>query len=193
VDKRVFVIHRWDGSPYSDWLPWIKRELESLGYAVDAPYMPNPDNPEVDPWVYYLREQVGRIDDSTFFIGHSIGCQAIMRYASLAPENERAGGAVFVAPWITLKNIGPSDMFVAKDWLERPIDFPKASYHLNKITAIFSETDPFVPMTDAQLFQNMLHANIVIEQKGGHFTQDDGVLDLQVALSEFVKIANSSA
>lgn len=192
MEKRVFIVHRWSGSPYSDWLPWMRRELEQLNYSVEVPHMPNPDAPEVDPWVYYLREQVGRLDDNTFFIGHSIGCQAIMRYAELSPENERAGGALFVAPWMNIRNVGPTDMFVAEEWIKRPIDFLKAAYHLNRVTAIFSETDPYVPMTEAQVFQNMLHANIVIQERGGHFTQDDGVLELRVALDEFEKIANSA-
>lgn len=32
--KRIFIIHRWLGTPNSDWYPWAKEELEKKGFEV---------------------------------------------------------------------------------------------------------------------------------------------------------------
>ena len=41
--------------------------------------MPNPSRPEIDSWVSFLKEKVGKLDERTYFVGHRVGCQAIMR------------------------------------------------------------------------------------------------------------------
>ena len=91
--KTVYMVHGWSGSPESCWFPWLKKELENRGFRVEAPTMPNPDNPEINSWTSHLASIVGEADENTYFIGHSIGCQAIMRYAQSL--NAPVGGAVF--------------------------------------------------------------------------------------------------
>ncbi|EKE07220.1 MAG: hypothetical protein ACD_18C00151G0001, partial [uncultured bacterium] len=39
--KRVFIIHCWSGGPNDDWRPWLKVELEKLGYQVYNLSMPD--------------------------------------------------------------------------------------------------------------------------------------------------------
>ena len=77
---RIFLIHGWGGSPRGDWLPWAKDELENRGYEVVTPLMPNTNIPEISAWVTHLSTLVGQIRSSDIFIGHSIGCQTILRY-----------------------------------------------------------------------------------------------------------------
>lgn len=36
-NKRIIVIHRWDGSPENEWYPYIKKELEDKNYQVLIP------------------------------------------------------------------------------------------------------------------------------------------------------------
>ena len=65
--KRVFIIHRWDGTPNSDWYPWIKKELENKDFKVEIPIMPNTSEPRIDSWITYLKKVVGKLDDKTYF------------------------------------------------------------------------------------------------------------------------------
>ena len=99
--KKIFIVHGWGGRPNEPWLAWLKKELENRGMAVVVPEMPDPENPKIEAWVLHLSQVVGLPDANTCFVGHSIGCQTILRY--LQTLNTQVGQVVFVAPWFSLK------------------------------------------------------------------------------------------
>ena len=80
MTKRVFIIHGWEGNPNEGWFPWLKENLEARGFDVHIPTMPNPDEPDMKDWINTLKDIVGPVDENTNFIGHSIGCNAILRF-----------------------------------------------------------------------------------------------------------------
>jgi hypothetical protein len=183
--KRVFIVHGWDGYPEEGIFPWLKKELEGQGFVVSNPAMPEPLNPQINPWVKFLGEQVGVPDKDTVFFGHSIGAQTILRYLESLPEDVKVGGAVFLAPWV---NLTPAvyetdeDLIIAKPWLETKLDWDKVKSHTNKFTAIFSDDDPLVPISDSKIFEIDLGAQIIIEHERGHFSGSSGIKELQSAL-----------
>src|SRR3989344_2698667 len=140
--KRVFIVHGWGGNPSSGWVPWLRNALEARGYQVNAPIMPNADAPVIKDWVKHLTDIVGTPDKETYFVGHSIGCQTILRY--LETVDKPVGGAVFVAGWFNLENLESDKVKqIAKPWIEIPINMEKVKSVLPKSTLIISETDPF--------------------------------------------------
>ncbi len=162
--------------PQADWLPWLKEEMRGLGISVTVPRMPHTDTPSIDDWVPYLSRVVGSTDDDTYFVGHSIGCQTFMRYLEQLPDGAHAGGAVFVAPWFTLRNLTDSEQErIALPWVMRPIDASKVRSHCNEFIALFSDDDPWVPLSDERLFKKELNAKTVILGHKGHFTGEDGI------------------
>ena len=193
MKKRVFIIHGWGGQPDLGWMLWLRKELEGRGFEVVAPQMPETDVPKIEKWVPFLEEKVGEADENTYFVGHSIGCQTILRYLERLPENKKIGGALFVAGWFNLKpetSEDEDDIKAAKPWLETPIDFEKILTHIKKFTAIFSDNDPYVPIEDAELFKQKLGAKTIIEHNKGHFTGDDNIIELPIVLEELLKINN---
>ena len=44
-------------------------------------------NPRIQKWVSKLAQTVGDADKQTYFVGHSMGCQTIVRYLEKLPEN----------------------------------------------------------------------------------------------------------
>lgn len=181
---RVFIIHRWDGSPETDWCPWLKTELESRGAQVVVPQLPDAENPRISTWVSAVANAVGAPDASTYFVGHSLGCQAIARYLVTLPTDVVVGGAVFVAGYFK-RLAGLEDNAsvheVAHHWMDTPLDLSQVRSHLPKSVAIFSDNDPYVPVDNQRAFQDVLGSRIVVEHNQGHFTADDGVLDLPSA------------
>ena len=105
--KRAVLVHGWSGSPSEHWFPWLKEKLEKMGYRVDAPFMRGHENPVIGEWVGHLEEVAGDYDEETVFVGHSIGCQAILRFVEKI--GRKAKGAVFVAGWFDLKNLETSE------------------------------------------------------------------------------------
>ena len=187
MQKRVFIIHGWDGNPREGWFPWLKHELEQRGFEVHVPAMPNSSVPTIEAWVGHLAKLVGQPDEDTFFIGHSIGCQTILRYlASL--QGDKVGGAIFVAGWFILSDLETEEeKRIGKPWIETPIDFDRVKAATSNLTAIFSEDDSDVPFEiNTKLFKANLSAKIVIDNGKGHFSGSDGVTQLPSVLSQLV-------
>jgi predicted alpha/beta hydrolase family esterase len=182
---RVFVVHRWGGSPETDWYPWIKRKVEELGGECTILKMPTPQNPKMEEWIRTLAEAVGEVDVNTYLVGHSIGCQTILRYIERIPKDAEVGGVVLVAPWTRLKPESyesEEDKAVARPWIDKPIDWKKIFSHEHNTTAIFSENDPYVFVEEAEFFRKKLNADIILEKKMGHFSIYDKTTELPMLL-----------
>jgi uncharacterized protein len=177
---RVIIVHRWDGNPGADWYPWLKKQLEEDGHEVIVPEMPNPNKPEIDPWVDKLRAAVGRPDSETVLIGHSIGCRTIMFYLASLPDHIRICGTIFVAGWFKLQNLeGPESYAIAKPWGEKEVNLDKVRSRGGRMTAFLSDNDPFVDLkTNGEMFKQNLGAELIIEKGKGHYTSDEGVLEM---------------
>jgi len=183
MSKRVFIIHGWDGYPDEGWFPWLKKELEQKNFQVQVPAMPEPAEPKIETWVSHLSKIVGEVDENTFFVGHSIGCQTIFRYLESLPADKKVGGAIFVAGWFTLMNLKTEEeKEIAQPWLEIPIDFEKVKQHTKKFFAVFSDNDEVVPQDNKKLFEERLGAKTAVEHGKGHFSGSDGVKKLPSVL-----------
>ncbi len=188
--RTAYIIHGWEGSPDEPMLAWLRARLEERGYAVTAPTMPEPEEPKIGPWVGKLAG-VAKPDAEAIFIGHSVGCQAILRYLETLPEGTKVGKVVLIAPWMaldeeTIKEEGEKVREVARPWMETPIDFAKVKARAASCTAIFSDNDPFVPLSQKDLFEKELGATIMVEHGKGHFTEGDKVSELPAAIKNIV-------
>lgn len=183
MHKRVVIIHGWGGNPDEHWLPWLKSELTKKGFAVTAPQMPNTDAPVIEEWVGYLSQLVGDIDEYTYFIGHSVGCQTIMRYLG-TQAGKRAGGCVFVAGWFKLQNLeNEEEERLAEPWQRDDIDFVKVKEVTNNFIVLNSTDDDYGAVKEnKKLFEQKLGAKVTIMANKGHFTESDGVTELPEAL-----------
>ncbi|HLD63979.1 MAG TPA: alpha/beta fold hydrolase [Candidatus Peribacteraceae bacterium] len=182
--KRVFIVHGWSGYPEEGWFPWLKNELEQKSFSVSVPQMPDADEPDIEKWVKHLTSVVGKPDPNTFLVGHSIGCQTILRYLETLPSAEKIGGVILVAGFFTLTNMEKDELEIAEPWLETPIDYAKVLINTNNITAIFSDNDQYVPLENAALFETRLHPKIIIQKNQGHFSGSNGITELPVVIDE---------
>lgn len=170
-NKKVYMIHGWGGSSEDNWFPWMKEELEKKGLNVVVFDMPNTNHPKIEEWVDYLRENIssGKIDEDAYFIGHSIGCQTIMRFLEKLHKHKKVGGCIFVAPFFDLINLEPEEMVIAHLWTNSEIAHERILDHCNNFLCIFSDDDPEVHLKEADKFRERLGAKIIIEKKRGHF------------------------
>jgi len=185
TQKRVFLIHGWEGRPDNHWFPYLSLELKANGFEVSAPQMPNATNPKVAEWIAFLREYVGTPDKNTYFVGHSLGCIAVARYLQSLPVGAKVGGCVFVAGFSGRLNIPEIAEFYSL-----PFDPEKAKAHGAHFTMIFSDNDPYVPMEKSLEFARQLGAKTILERGKGHFTAHDGVTALPSTLSSLLTMAS---
>jgi hypothetical protein len=185
--KKVILVHGWKGTPNNHWFPWLKKELETRGFQVTAPKMPSSNKPLIESWVNKLNEVIKTPNENTYLVGHSIGSQAIIRF--LERINNKVGGAVFVAGFFNLPPLTKEEELIAKPWLETPINKQRVKENAKDFTAIFSDNDSIVPLTDKELFKEFFGANIVIEHQKGHFTKKAGVTELPIVLKELERMS----
>lgn len=135
--------------------------------------MPNSGEPKIETWVSKLSEVVGSLDEETYFVGHSIGCQTILRF--LEKQNTKVGGAVFVAGWFDLENLEDEESReIARAWIQTPIDLEKIKQVLPKSVLIISDNDPYGAFEENKNKFAELGAEIVVMPNSGHLTAEDG-------------------
>ena len=182
--KKIYLVHCWDGTSSDGWYPWLEEKTNDQNIKLIKFDMPNTANPKIEEWVDYLNSKVDLLNEETYFIGHSIGCQTILRYLE-TKEITKIGGILFVAPWLDLlpEAIEDEDSYnTAQPWINTPIDFEKVKQFTNNISCIFSDNDYFVSIEQEKEFRNKLNSKTVIVNNKGHISQDDDVYELQEIL-----------
>ena len=190
--KKAIIVHGWGGSPEGDWYQWLKKELEKKGFKVLIPEMPETMFPKIEAWVSKLNQAAGEADENTYFIGHSIGCQTILRYLEKLPANKKIGGAILVAGWFSLTENTWDENYtqeIALPWLETKIDFEKVKEHTDKIIVFLSDNDPYIPLSDFRIFREKLDADVIIENGKGHFSGEDGITKYPAILNKLLQIS----
>lgn len=191
--KKIYMVHCWDGNRDDGWYPWLDENISDDNVKVYRFNMPDTNNPKIDAWVSYLSEQVKDLDSETYFVGHSIGCQTIMRY--LQDKDIKIGGILFVAPWLELFPEAVSDkesLITATPWLNTPICFDNIRNICDNITCIFSDNDYFVPLEQESEFKKLLNAKTIIVNGMGHISIDDGIEELEEAYDALMEIINKN-
>lgn len=182
--KKIYLVHCWDGTSNDGWYPWLDNELDNENTKFIRFDMPNTSNPTIEEWVTELNNKVSDLDENTYFIGHSIGCQTIMRYLE-TKDIRKIGGILFVAPWLELLPEAVEDIEsynTAQPWLNNPINFEKIKNFTNNITCIFSDDDYFVSLGQEKEFKNKLNAKTFVVKNKGHISQDDNIFELKEIL-----------
>lgn len=190
--NKIYIVHCWDGTKDDGWYPWLDKKISDNDNKVFRFNMPDTANPKIDSWVSYLDKQVNQLDEHTYFVGHSIGCQTIMRYIEMK-DTKKIGGILFVAPWLDLLPEAISDeesYNTAKPWLNTPINFKKIKSIAPKITCIFSDDDYFVSLEQEKKFKELLDAKTIIVKEKGHISKEDGVEELEDIYNALLNIIN---
>lgn len=190
--KKVYIVHGWDGSPDEPLFQWLDKELTQKGYEVFRISMPTPETPIIETWIKKLQEFV-KVDSETILVGHSVGCQAVMRYLETLSEDVRIAGMLLLAPWMkldqtTIEEEGEEVVEIARPWMETPIDFDKVKNISNKIVAIFSDDDEFVELSQKDFFEEKLNAQTIVEHEKGHFSPAENITQLPSALESILSL-----
>ena len=79
------ILHGYTGRNDTNFIPWLKAELEQRGARVQAPQLPNTDNPRESEQVQYVLDNVV-FDENTILICHSLGGLVAMRVLEKLPH-----------------------------------------------------------------------------------------------------------
>jgi hypothetical protein len=193
---RVVIVHGWSGHSEEGWFPWLKRELEARGALVLSPDMPSPDRPDIFSWVTFLRDIVSTPTPWTYFVGHSLGAQAILRYIEGLPPTAKVGGALFVAGFERLGGKFhrlPEAQRALHPWLEAPIHWELIRGKAEEFVGIFSDNDEWVTVENIGIFHRKLGAETVLLHDHHHFSGSDGFTELPIVLDHLLPMMGMDA
>ncbi len=163
--KRAIIAHCWGGDPSFGWYPYVKRELETRGFEIEVPYLPD-GFPKLSNWLSIIRNTVKTPDEETILIGHSLGCITIFRYLESLDEGEKVGGVILVAPFTEDLGYKPLSNFFTEY-----ISFQTIKEHCKRFVVFGSDNDPYVTLDHTRKVAVNLNAEFV-PRHDGHFTKN---------------------
>lgn len=186
--KRAYLIHGWGGHPDGAFRPWLARKLRAHGYEVEIPALPDTEHPKIEKWVPFLSSLITSPDEDTIIIGHSLGCQAVLRFLETLPEGTHVGRTILVAsPFNSISGLEREEEVIARPWVTTPLDFEKVKRAGGRITAFFSDNDPWIPLDNEKSMREKLSAKTIIQHKKRHYGEVDGLAEVPAVLEEILK------
>lgn len=145
IADRVLIVPRWAGSPTSDYYPWLIGALKARfgeGVEVRALAMPEPSAPRIDTWPPRLLAEAGEDRGAlrrTLLVGHSVGCQTVLRALAAMDEDASVAGVLLVAAWFRVDR--PWETIVP--WMADDYDVKRARARTPWLDVLLSDNDPF--------------------------------------------------
>jgi len=190
TEPRVFLIHGFEGAPNGGWRPWLMAKLGRNDIYACALPMPDPNDPQKNAWVDEIRRTVGVPDENVFFVGHSLGVPAILRYLETLHPEQKIGGAVLVSGPI-LHALEPNDERM-KTFFETPFDFSLYKKVCKNFSVIQGDNDPWFSFDQAETLARELSCALIPIPNGGHLNGSSGHYELPeafVVLMNFLKLS----
>lgn len=163
---RVLLMPRWSGTVDDDWYPWLRREL-AVPITAGA-LLPTPGAPVIADCVAELARLGGAGSlEETVLVGHSVGCQAVLRFVAGLPEEARVGAIVCVAGWFSVDEPWPT----IRPWIDTPMDHARIRRATDHIAVLLSDDDPFTAdhTANAAAWGERLGATVTMVPGARHF------------------------
>lgn len=174
--KSAIIIHGWEEDPNGQWLPWVREQLENLGWHVHVPKMPNTKEPKLCEWMDTLLSLSPSED--TVLIGHSLSNALIMKYLE-RPET-KINSVIMVAAWDWLMEDVKE---FHQTFFENGFDYDAIKKKRIPITIINSTTDPWIDFEKSKQFANKIEAQFIAVENAGHFMARDGYTEFPLLLN----------
>lgn len=159
--KNASIFHGTSGSPNHFWHPYVKNQLEKLGYEVWVPQLPDPDNPNINNWLPFVLNNK-QFDEQSVLIGHSAGCPLVL--SILEKIEVKIKLAIMVAAFYK-----PLDKLNKELILQSEYDWKKIKAHCSHSVIINSDNDPWGcdDKMGRDLFEKM-GEDLIIRHSEGH-------------------------
>lgn len=176
---RVFIIHGAYGKPEENWFPWLKEELVKLGCEVVVPQFPTPEGQTLENWTKAFGKFLPLVDESTVFVGHSLGPSFILSLL----ERVKCRACFFVAGVIGLLGNETFDR-INRSFVERSFDWKAIGGHCRQFTCFLSDDDPYVPVEKGRVLAEKLGVKPILVHGAGHFNLQAGYTSFPLLLEQ---------
>ena len=172
--RRATILHGTDGTPEINWLPWLALELQSRGYEVFAPLLPENHTPNRLVYDAFLGEQKWDYSDN-LLVGHSSGATTAINLLSSSDWFPRVKRTILVGTFLN------EDLLDEASWYEKgqfdhlfqdSVDMEKMKDRCKDIIFVHGDNDPYCSFEDASKFCSELKGKMVTVKNGLHLSSN---------------------
>jgi uncharacterized protein len=179
----IFIIHGTESSPQSNWIPWLKSELNKLGYQAIAPQFPTPQNQSLDSWMEEFKNYEYLLNENSIVIGHSLAPAFLLSII----EKNNVRGAIFVAGFVGLLGNEHYDS-LNKTFVAKEFRWDKIRENCKKFIIINSDNDPFVPLERGRELAEKTGGEFIVLNNAGHINAPAGYKTFPLLLKKINEI-----
>ena len=163
---RFIVLHGWQGSGPDHWQSWLAGRLDPVAF----PVLPDPDLPQLAPWLGALRDELARAAPEPVVVCHSLGCVLWLHYAATrGPGDPRASRVLLVAPPCACSHVPEIASFFPV-----PRDAAATAAAADETRLVCSDHDPYCPEGATRAYGEPLAVPMDVVCGGGHLNPDAG-------------------
>lgn len=188
---RLLIVPRWSGRASSDWYPWLQHQLETrypeLFTDVHIFEYPTPNAPEIAETLAALTttfDEFRATWSDLVLVGHSVGCQALLRALAHSGMTSPARGLLCVAGWWDIDEPWPT----IRPWIERVFDPKSAATVAGRVDVLLSNNDPFTQnwQKNCEEWMAQLNAEVTVVPGAKHFNgeQEPAVFEALLKLCQ---------
>jgi predicted alpha/beta hydrolase family esterase len=143
------------------WTPWLKNELEKLGFETFFETFPDSLLARSIYWLPFLKNHV-KAGSKDVLIGWSSGAVAAMRYA----ESTRIKGSLLISPSYTDLH---DDLEKQSGYFDTAWKWNAIKSNQEKIALFYGDDDPYIPQNEFEFIAKHLQPEIFKIHEGKHF------------------------
>ena len=151
---------------YNNWFPWLKKELEKLGYRVWVPELPEAWHPDLTRDWNFLKSFP--LNKETAVIGHRSGGAIVFGLLHKLPPDKKIKLAISVAGFYKDEGWGCEGLF------SEIYDWEKIKKQAEKIYVIWSPDDPYISKEQTDYLAKHLGVKPMIIPNRQHFSREKG-------------------
>jgi len=168
VSKKVLILHGWGGSNFPHWQAQSAMKLIKDNYIVSFPSLPNKDNPTLESWIDYLKNEFDHFKPD-IVVCHSLA-NILWFHFITKYDIQTIDKLMLVAPVSNTCEIKELETF-----FPYPIvDDLKAK----EIIMVGSSNDPYMTISEIMKLQSKLNVGLKILDNAGHINADSGYGEL---------------
>lgn len=151
------------------WQSWLGSGLQSLGYKVNMPELPDSDHPDRQGWLSTAKQSVKSVNlQDLIIVGHSLGVTTALDFIEQA--DQKINGLVSVSGFAEPYGAELNEYFLA----EKSIDFSKINSNLVWSKVFYGDDDPYVSQDALKRLADSLDVSPHIITNGGHLNTEAG-------------------
>lgn len=171
--NNYLIVHGSFGSPFGNWFPYLRRELEKRELVVYTPDMPSGVGYQnYDNWSNVMKTYVdaGIINENTVIFAHSIAPVFVCKF--LIENSVKVKRLVLVCGFNNY--LGINDDYDAVNESMYLDNLEEVKNYCNDIVCFYSDNDPYVTFDKEKEFADMIASTQIVIQNGGHLNSESG-------------------